>query len=318
MRRATLGLSVALLAVACSGGAPQTPTNPPPTATPVPPTPTAAPVATATPAATVNNTAPSLDAPAELSAGSPLQVAWTGPNAQGDYVTIVAAGATKWTNEPYFYTTAGSPGNLVAPTKAGAYELWYVNGADEAVVVRRPITVTPFVGSLSGPASVEAGTTFSVEWTGPNASGDYVTIVATGATKWTNEPYFYTASGTPGNLIAPTKAGTYELWYVAGADDKIMTTAPITVSALSVTLSAPASVNRGAQFEVTWTGPNGPTDYITIAPATSPSGTYLSYAYTSAGSPATLTAPDDAGAYEIRYESDRVEGTFGRIAIEVK
>ena len=42
-------------------------------------------------------------------------VAWTGPNAPTDYVTIVPAGASAWTDESFFYTSAGSPGTLVAP-----------------------------------------------------------------------------------------------------------------------------------------------------------------------------------------------------------
>lgn len=226
----TLSFSVAVLAGACGGGA----ASPTPVVTPTPaPTasPTAAPVATATASPQAIPTGPaSLQAPDTISGGSPFQVAWTGPNAQGDYVTIVAEGTTKWTNEPYFYTTAGSPENMVAPTSAGDYELWYVNGADSAITARRPITVTPFEGTLTGPATVPAGTVFTVEWTGPNGPGDYVTIVAEGAERWTNESYFYTTVGTPGSLTAPLEVGDYVLWYVAGSDSKTMATRPIAVT----------------------------------------------------------------------------------------
>jgi hypothetical protein len=83
-----------------------------------------------------------------------------------------------------------------------------------------------------------------------------------------------------------------------------------------VTLDAPDEVNAGAQFEVEWTGPDGPSDYITIVPAGSAEGAYLSYAYTRDGSPATLTAPDDPGAYEIWYASDL--GTYASIDITVR
>jgi Ca-activated chloride channel family protein len=259
-----------------------------------------------------------LDAPAQVSGGSAFAVTWTGPKGPSDYVTIVAVGTDKWTNQPYFDATAGSPGRLVAPTTAGAYELWYVSNADGAILSRRPIAVTPFEGSLAGPATVQAGSSFMVGWTGPNGPNDYVTIVAPDAQKWTNESYFDTSAGSPGPLVAPIKAGDYELWYVAGTDAKTMVRAPIAVTPYAVTLDAPDSVAKGATFQVTWTGPNGPSDYITIAPAGSPDGTYLNYAYTSAGSPATLTAPDKAGSYEIRYASDRVTGTFESIPITVK
>lgn len=297
----------------------QTPA-PPPSVNPTPTSPpqSATPVVTATPTGPPPSTGPAtLDAPDSIAAGTPFQVPWTGSNNPGDYVTIVASGTTRWTGEPYFYTTVGSPGQLVAPTTPGEYELWYVNGADSAIIARRPITVTDFVGTLSGPDSVAAGTAFSVEWTGPAAPNDYVTIVAAGTERWTNESYFYTRVGSPGPLIAPIVDGDYELWYVAAADETTMARRPIAVSPLAVTLDAPASVDAGTRFKVRWTGPDGPNDYITIVPADSPPGTYASYAYTASGSPARLTAPDTAGAYEIRYQSDRVEGTFESIPIEV-
>ncbi|HSB87566.1 MAG TPA: hypothetical protein VLD86_14750 [Ilumatobacteraceae bacterium] len=233
---------------------------------------------------------------------------WTGPAASGDYVTIVAAGAEKWTNEPYFYASPGSsPGSLVAPVKDGDYALWYVSGADDAILARRAIRVTPFEGALGGPAEVEAGSSFEVYWNGPNGPGDYVTIVASGATRWTNESYFYTSTGNPGTLVAPLDAGSYVLWYVTGSDSATMATRPVTVTPYTATVDGPGSVRKGAQFEVTWSGPDGPGDYITIVPAGSQLGTYLSYAYTSAGNPATLTAPDQPGKYEIWYASDRVQ-----------
>lgn len=248
-----------------------------------------------------------LDAPTEVGAGEKITVKWTGPAANGDYITIVAAGTQKWTNEPYFDATPGSsPGTLVAPVKDGAYLLWYVSGADGTILARRAIGVTPFEGALGAPAEVEAGTSFDVAWNGPNGPGDYVTIVASDATRWTNESYFYTSAGNPGTLVAPIDPGSYVLWYVTGSDSATMATRPITVTPYTASVKGPSSVQHGAQFDVTWTGPDGPGDYITIVPAGSPPGTYLSYVYTNTGSPVTLTAPDNPGAYEIWYASDRV------------
>ena len=73
-------------------------------------------------------------------------------------------------------------------------------------------------------------------------------------------------------------------------------------------LTGPASVKGGSKFEVKWTGPDGPQDYVTIVPAGSAPGTYASYAYTTNGSPVTITADTAPGAYEIWYASDRVKG----------
>jgi Ca-activated chloride channel family protein len=97
-----------------------------------------------------------------------------------------------------------------------------------------------------------------------------------------------------------------------------MATRPITVTPYAVTLAAPNSVTHGTKFQVTWTGPNGPSDYITIVAAGSPPGSYNDYAYTTEGTTVTLTAPDTPGAYEIWYASDRVKNiVFGTINITV-
>jgi Ca-activated chloride channel family protein len=243
----------------------------------------------------------SLDAPDEVEAGADFEVSWTGPDGQGDYITVVAEGTTEWTNEPYFYTSNGPTGTLVASTTDGDYEIWYVTGGDEEILARRPITVTPFEGALAAPAEVEANTVFEVSWNGPDGPGDYVTIVAEGADRWTNESYFYTANGPTGMLTAPIEDGAYEIWYVAGSDDTVFATRPITVTPYRITLQAPTAVDAGAEFEVEWTGPDGPGDYITIVPAGSPERTYFSFAYTASGSPATITAGTETGNYEIRY-----------------
>lgn len=311
--------SIVVVVAACSGGGAAASPSPTPTvaaATPTASPPESAP-ASASPTAAAGGPA-SIDGPETVEGGAKFEVGWTGPDAQGDYVTIVADGTTEWSGEPYFYTADANPGSLTAPTTAGDYELWYVVGLDASIAARQPITVTPFTGALAGPETVPSNTTFEVGWNGPDGPGDYVTIVAEGAERWTNESYFYTAGNNPGTLTAPLDAGAYELWYVTGQDSKTMATRPITVTASDVTLEAPAAAAKGAQFQVTWTGPNGPGDYITVAPAGSEEGTYLSYAYTATGPTLTLTAPDEAGSYEVRYVTGRQERTLKSSPLEVR
>ncbi len=164
-----------------------------------------------------------------------------------------------------------------------------------------PTTAATGPATLQAPASIEAGTAFEVGWTGPNGPGDYVTIVPKGATAWTNEPYFDTATGNPGRLQASIEAGAYEIWYVLGSDSSVHARIDVTVTPYSASVTGPAEVARGATFDVQWTGPDGPGDYVTVAPVLSPEGTYLSYCDTSTGSTCRLTAPDQSGAYELRY-----------------
>jgi hypothetical protein len=145
-------VAVVLLVSACGGGG-QASTQPAATASPS----TAASASAGASASTGPTGAATLDAPQEVSGGTEFQVAWTGPNAAKDYVTIVLASATKWTAEPYFYTHNGTPGKLVAPVVEGAYALWYVSGADDTILTRKAIRVTPFVGTVQGPGQVQAG-----------------------------------------------------------------------------------------------------------------------------------------------------------------
>lgn len=316
---ATAGLIVALLVAGCGSTPAPAAATPSPTAAPTA-TAVATPILVATPTASPPPaTGPAaIDAPAEVPAGANFTATWTGPNGQGDYVTLVTAGTQKWTNEPYFYTRNGPSGTLFASTVSGAYELLYITGEPETILARRPITIKPFAATVGGPDSVAGGTTFQATWTGPNGPGDYVTIVKADAERWTDESYFYTSGGSPGDLIAPLEAGAYELWYVAGNERKTMVRRPITVAPVQITLAAPPVVAPNSSFKVTWTGPNGPSDYITIVAAGSVEGSYTSYAYTSTGSPVTLTAPAGPGNYEIWYASDRVKGTFKSIPIVVR
>lgn len=295
-RAGVLGALLLLVLAACGGGG-ATPT-PEPTDSP---TSTPAPSVEAEPTSTPRTGDATLDAPDEVEAGAGFEVAWTGPDNSGDYITIVAAGATAWTNEDYFNTHNGNPGRLTAPLTAGAYELWYVSNADDSVVARRPITVTPFTGGLLAPDEVAGGTVFEVAWTGPNGSGDYITIVPVGAAVGDYMSYDNTSNGSPAELVAPVKGGAYELRYVTGNPREVMLTRPITVLEVTASVDGPDSVKVGTNFDVAWTGPDGPGDYITIVPAGSAPGAYLSYQGTSRGSPLQLDAPAEPGDYELWY-----------------
>ena len=199
------------------------------------------------------------------------------------------------------YTVDGNPGQMTAAAAAGQYELWYVQGPTTRSLFRTTITVTPFQGELLAPESVVAGTEFEVTWNGPDGPGAYVTIVKAGATKGTQWPYFSTASGgNPVTLQAPiemARRGLVRPWRGPrrrGPD-------PIVVTPFTATVDAPVEAAPSSTFDAAWTGPDGPGDYITIAPVGSPEGTYLSYCYTYVGPTCTLTAPDASGPYEVRY-----------------
>ncbi len=275
--------------------------------------------AATSPPTTERSDAPvTLNAPAEVGSGTDFVVSWTGPNNDSDYITIVPASAAEGAYLDYFYSANGPEGSLVAPNQPGQYEIRYVDGDSEKTTFSVPLLVVPSKAEITAAATVEAGTVFEISWTGPDGPDDYVTLVEAGAAASVYTDYFYTREGAEGELVAPIKEGRYELRYVSGQDGKVLATKTIEVTPYVVTLEVPVSVAAGTEFEVAWTGPNGPRDYITIVPAGSPIGTYLDYEYVSGGSPIKLVAPDEPGEYEVRYASDREPSiTFAAIEISV-
>ena len=259
--------------------------------------------------------------PSEVSVGGSIDVSWSGPDNAGDYLTIVAVDAPEGTYLSWAYTRAGSPARLTAPGEPGAYELRYVTGQTDRTIARAPIAVVAADASVAPPAEVSANARFEVAWAGPDASRDYVTIVPAGAREGAYLSWAYTSRGNPAMLTAPAEAGTYEVRYVLGAGDRTLASAPITVVAsaeVATTVAPPSEVAAGARFQVAWTGPDASRDYVTIVPAGAPEGTYLSWTYTRNGSPATLTAPREPGAYEVRYVEGAGDRTLASAPITVR
>jgi Ca-activated chloride channel homolog len=254
----------------------------------------------------------------DVQAGTEFEVTWTGPDNEDDYITIVPAGADEGAFHDYFYTADGPTGTLIAPTTVGDHEVRYVDGATSATVASAPIVVAGREITLELPVQVAAGTEFEVSWEAIEGPGDYITIVPASSGEGTYESYFNISEGATGTLVAPMTDGEFEIRFVSGLDSVTMAASTITVTPLEITLEAPAEVAAGSDFEVVWTGPDGPSDYLTIVPAGSDEGTYLDYSYTTEGSPITLTAPEEPGDYEIRYRTDRLPGVFATIDITVE
>ena len=258
-----------------------------------------------------------LEVPAEVEAGKPFEIMWTGPGGNQDYLTVVPAAASDGTYNQYRYTRDGSSLSFTAPIEPGQYEVRYQSDREGGVFARQAFTVVGTDISLEVPDSVAAGSGFEVAWVGPDGPQDYITVVPAGAAAGSYTAYKYTREGTPLMLTAPIEPGDYEVRYQSDRESGVVfASVPLTVTGLEIVLNAPAEVTAGETFEVAWEGPDGAQDYITIVPAGAAEGTYLSYAYTSSGSPLTLNAPDEPGAYEIRYSTDR-GGAAGKVFASV-
>jgi len=236
-----------------------------------------------------------LSAPGTLTGGAPFEVEWTGPNAPNDRIDVVSEDGGRAND--YAYTRDGMPAALVAPGDTGTYEIRYFLAGSNEVLTRIPLTVTDAAITLSDPGTLPAGTPMAIEWTGPNAPNDRISVIPKGGGRAVD--YAYTRDDSPAALVAPGVPGDYEIVYLSATDRSTPVRIPLTVTAGEMTLVAPDALSAGTPFEVNWTGPNAPNDRINLIPKAG--GRAVDYAYTRDGSPAALVAPGVPGDYEIVY-----------------
>ena len=151
---------------------------------------------------------------------------------------------------------------------------------------------------IKAPPTAKVGSILALEAMGNGDGHDFVTVVKKGSPEGAYDAYVYVRSGKL-NLQLPGTPGEYELRVLGGASPyPTLARQALKVEGSPATVSAPVNLKAGAEFEVAWTGPNNPRDYITIGNATQK---YLNYKYTSNGSPLKISAPEKPGEYEVRY-----------------
>ncbi len=260
----------------------------------------------------------SLQAPASVDVAQKIQVSWQGPAGEGDYVSIAKPDQRPGSYQHYTYVKTGNPLSLQAPSKPGQYEVRYILGLGDRLLAKTPIEVKAVCASLQAPAAANVGVKFKVSWKGPGNEGDYVSIARPDQRDGSYEYYTYVKQGNPLNLQAPAKPGTYEVRYVLGHGDRVLAKATIEIKAVSASLQAPASVDMGTKFKVSWKGPGNEGDYVSIARPDQHSGSYEQYVYVKEGNPVTLQAPGKPGQYELRYILGLEDKLISKTGIQVK
>ncbi len=172
--------------------------------------------------------------------------------------------------------------------------------------------------SLETPPAAAAGSSFQVSWTGPDNKSDYVTIVGKGAPMGSYLSYAYTRGGSPLVLAASDTPGEYEIRYVDGESKNILVSAPLSLTEVHASLEIPSEMGAGSTFQVSWTGPDNKSDYVTIVEKGAAQGSYGSYVYTRNGNPLELTTEETPGDYEVRYVMGQSKRTLARKAITLE
>jgi hypothetical protein len=181
-------------------------------------------------ALTVGAVSASLTAPSEAQAGSEIEVAWEGPGADLDYISVDPEGAPDGDYGPYVYVRDGTPLSLRVPDVPGQYQVRYHMGQSGAVIGSAPLVILPNTATVAGPETVVAGTEFEATWTGPDNAGDWVAIFPVGAEPRDYLDYGYTSEGSTLTLKAPVDAGPHEIRYMTGQSYQVLASVPITVT----------------------------------------------------------------------------------------
>jgi len=258
-----------------------------------------------------------LTGPAQVTRGAEFALSWSQSLGQRDFVTIVPVGAKEGTYGDYMRIADKTEGELTAPGEIGLYELRYVREEGLVTLGSTPIEVIEAAVSLSGPAQVSTGANFDVAWIGTVNPRDFITIVPTDAKSGTYADYIRAGQANTGQLTAPAETGFFELRYVLEEGKQTLATATIEVVAPEIGISGPAQVQTGAEFDVSWAGAVNPRDYVTIVPVGANEGTYTDYVRTGTTTEGKLTAPAEAGLYELRYVLEEGAKTLASIPIEV-
>ncbi|MBT3060733.1 MAG: hypothetical protein KME44_18135, partial [Candidatus Thiodiazotropha sp. (ex Lucina pensylvanica)] len=142
--------------------------------------------------------------------------------------------------------------------------------------------------TLSAPTDVPAGARVVIDVNGETGNRDFVTIVPVGEAEGGYSDYKYVRSKNRVELRAPEDAGDYEIRYL-DANPPYATKArqPLAVIPVEAKVEAPAQVDAGAKFQITWSGPDNPQDFIALS---DPQGDrnarrWITYAYTKKGNP---------------------------------
>jgi Ca-activated chloride channel homolog len=242
-----------------------------------------------------------LDLPKTAVAGSTINVGWSGPNEDRDYLSTAAVGVRDGKYITYSYTSNGQTLGLQMPPTPGTYEIRYVLNSPTRVLARETIEILPFEVSIDLPETALVGETLMLDWRGPDYARDYLSTANPDDRGGQFLTYSYTEGGQPLGLKMPAEPGNYEVRYVLNQDSTVVFRQMIAVGEVTAQLNAPDTAIAGQMLDVDWRGPDYARDYLSVAEIGSRDGQYVNYSYTQDGSPLGLVMPTKPGKYELRY-----------------
>lgn len=270
---------------------------------------------------TITDIEATVSGPAQAVQGNTIDVEWTGPAYDGDFVTIVPKDAEEGVYQDYKYAKPDTPVVKVRGIPAiGPAEIRYVTGQGRRTLASTDIQFVEALVSLTAVDETIAGNDVSIIWEGPANEGDFITIVPASADEGQFLKYKYAEKGTNTvKVIAPMTIGDAEIRYIAGNGRATLARIPLAIKEANVSLSAPSESVAGGEVTIQWEGPANEGDFITIVPLDAAEGKFLKYKYAKSGeSNVQVIAPMKTGAGEIRYIAGNGRATLARIPITIK
>ena len=175
-----------------------------------------------------------IDVPAEVNAGMPLAIPWSGPAATDDGLFVARPdmdASRYWMGDLYHDVEDGSPAELVAPAQPGDYEIRYYSQANGLPLVRKAFKVLPHAVVIDAPETVAAGAEFEFSWQGPAAEGDFLFVAPPDmdANRYYTRGRHYASAGSTGMFVAPAKPGNYEIRYYSSRNATTLAERTLTV-----------------------------------------------------------------------------------------
>ncbi|MGO1793079.1 MAG: VWA domain-containing protein, partial [Oceanisphaera sp.] len=260
--------------------------------------------------------------PEQVTTGALFDVSWSNTINERDFITIVPANADANRHKNHIRTKNNTGGRLTAPGESGLYELRYVLEAGRKVLASAPIEVVSAEVGISGPSVVRAGSSIDARWSSTINSRDFITLAPMGAEENYLKHHIRTKNKREGRLSAPDAIGLYELRYVLEASRQVLARASVEVVGANAPLDygaglvVPESATAGEVITIRWTGTFDSGDQrIALALKDKPDFSWLNVQSVGDDKTMTLTLPDKAGVYEVRFLDVAGRKLLGRSVI---
>ncbi len=170
---------------------------------------------------------------------------------------------------------------------------------------------------VDAPDTAVGGSDITVTWSPTIEEADYITVVPVGSDEDLFGTYVRIGKATEVTLPVSGTEGLYEARYLHNKTKKVLGQDTIEVTKPEVAVTAPDSIETGAQFQVAWTPTINKRDYVSIVPVGADAGTFGNYQAVGRNTEGKLRAPADPGLYEIRYILNVDKSTVAARPLEV-